>query len=154
MARSLRSLPLAFSIACGAPTDAAPAPVRASLGDAIARVEGQEIARAEVERLVTASGLSPERALQRLIEERLLVAHARERGYDALPAMQRELDRALVRALLAEELGVGTDPAQVEAQRTRLDALLEALGGRTQVRYDEAAISRAFSPKNDTDATP
>jgi hypothetical protein len=85
--------------------------------------------------------------LERLIAERLLVAHAERAGYGNLPSVQREAERALVRELLARELGPSTpDAARTATQTEQLSALLRQLAAQAHVEYREQAIARAFAP--------
>jgi hypothetical protein len=135
--------------ACDAPSQPVGAPP--PLGSALARVDGQLIERTEVEQLARSAGISPARALHHLVSERLLVAHALRAGYGGRAEVRRAEAQALVRALLARELGAGveSDPARVEGQRTQLERLLRELATRAHVHYDDAVIARVFDPENE-----
>jgi hypothetical protein len=141
------ALLLLLLTACDAPSQ--PARPRPPLGSALARVDGQPIERAEVEQLARSAGISPARALHDLVSERLLVAHALRAGYGERADVQRGEAQALVRALLARELGASMegDPARVEAQRAQLERLLHQLAAHTNVHYDDAVIARVFDPE-------
>jgi hypothetical protein len=125
---------LLLLVGCSAPAS------QPALGDALARVEGQPIQRAEVEALVAATGLAPRDALRALVSERLLVAHAR--AYASSAEVERGVEQALVQRLLALEVGEG----DVDTQRARLDSLLVRLRAETRVQYREETIGRVFAP--------
>ena len=111
----------------------------------VASVNGTAIQLTEVAELSRRTGLPPREALARLVAERLLVQYAEAEGYGEHRAVQQELTRARVRALLAQTVEAGTQPGDTEARRDKLAALLSELAGRSSPSYDEAAIARAFA---------
>jgi hypothetical protein len=127
---------LLLLLGCDAPPKREPAP----LGDALVRIDGETISPADVEQLVHATGITRERALRDLVSERLLVEHARP--YAEAPAVARGVERALVRALLAREIGDGG----VAEQQAQLEALLARLRASSKVEYREDVIQRTFEP--------
>jgi hypothetical protein len=124
---------------------AAPPSTSGVAAPVVAHIDGAAIGRAEVERLCALTGLSPRAALERLIAERLLVAHAAAQGYGELPAVERAVTQARVRALLASTIEARTGAGSVEEQKAKLAQLLSGLAQATKVTYDEAAIQRAFA---------
>ncbi len=136
---------LGLSVACGeSPGGSAPhADTGREQGAVVARVNGEAIALDEVRKVCAASGLSPEQALSRLVEERLLAQHAEARGYGDLAATRAALTRARVRALLEEQVERG---GHSDAERAeRLEQLLQTLRAQTRVVYDERAVREALS---------
>lgn len=129
-------------IACdGSAATVAPAPIR----DAVAQVDGDAIAREEVERLARATATTPQQALHALVRERLLVAHARRTGYGDSEAVRRAEAQAMVRVLLEQELGMESEPVRIEAQRAKLASLLARLSSKARVQFHEDTIARAFA---------
>lgn len=114
-------------------------------GVAVAHVNGDPISLSEVQQLCDATQLSPHKALERLVAERLLAQHAAARGYGALPEVKRAQQQASVRVLLAQELEGPGQPPQVEQRRGKLQRWLAALARQTRVTYDEATIGQAFA---------
>jgi hypothetical protein len=105
-------------------------------GLVVARVNGEAITAAEVERVVQLTGLTPREAVERLVGERLLVQHAEARGYGELAVVRRELERARVRALLQEVIERGRAPEDIPLEKVRARfeqkrAALEASGPTT-----------------------
>ena len=147
MASSLRAWLLVCLVAgCGdGSRDGAHEKPRGQLGSAAALVNGDAIELAEVERLSAATGLAPKLALARLVGERLLAQYAEQRGYAARPAVRRGVARAEVQALLAQEIEAHGRAEDVEQRRKQLAEWLDALARQTPIRYDEAAIRKAFA---------
>jgi len=136
---------LGLSVACGQDPDAAAphAGKAREQGAVVARVNGDAISLDEVREVCAASGLSPEDALARLVEERLLAQHAEARGYGELAETRAAVTRARVRALLEEQVERG---GQGDAERAqRLEQLLQKLRAQTQVVYDERTVHEALS---------
>ena len=145
--RSLRVMlgVLGLSVACGPDPDAAaPRADEARVqGMVVARVNGDAISLEEVRKVCAASGLAPEDALARLVEERLLAQHAEARGYGDLAETRAAVTRARVRALLEEQVERGD---RGDAERAhRLEQLLQKLRAQTEVVYDERAVREALA---------
>jgi hypothetical protein len=131
-------------VACG--DSARPAPSSRAVrdtGPVVARVNGDPIGLDEVRALCAAVKLSPEQALERLVEERLLAQHAEARGYGELAETRDAVVRAQVRALLEES--VDREVEGTQARRERLERLLQSLRSKTKVVYDENAVQKAMS---------
>lgn len=94
-------------------------------GEVVARVAGAPIGSEDVRTLVEATGLAPREALQRLEEAKLAEQYAQARGYGDTPQVEREVQRALVQALLAETVEREVRPATIplEAVRARFEAV-------------------------------
>jgi hypothetical protein len=131
----MRWLLLCCCLGCSTSPGAAPMPA-----DAAAQVAGQTISLAEVEALARSTGLAPRAALEALVRERLLVDHAR--AYARHASVQHGVEQALVRKLLADEVG----DAEPEVQRAALARLLARLTAEAHVAYREDAIQRTFAP--------
>ncbi len=111
-------------------------------GPVVARVNGDPIGLDEVRTVCASSGLSPEQALARLEDERLLAQYAEARGYGALVS-RLELERARARALL--EQAVDARAQGLDERRQELSRLLTELRGKTRVVFDENAVRQALS---------
>ena len=103
--------------------------------------------------MCAASGLSPELALNRLIDERVLAQYAEQRGYGELAETQSRAG-ACPRASAArrnrgsQDLRPGADSDTKQPLRgpqQRLEDLLKELRSKTKVVYDESAVSQALS---------
>lgn len=129
--------------ACGDGSQPAPTsrPVREA-GPVVARVNGDPIGLDEVRQVCAASSLSPEQALERLVEERLLAQHAEARGYGEFAETRNAVLRAQVRALLEES--VDREVEDTPGRRERLERLLQGLRSKTKVVYDEEAVQKAM----------
>jgi hypothetical protein len=137
----------------GQPSERAAQP--ASIGLAIAHVNGEAIGLSEVQRLCDATGLGPREALERLIAERLLSQHAAEQGYGQRATVEQGVQQARVRALLEREIETHPPPRErasepdaadaSAAARAKLDGLLRELAAKTPIHYDQAAIEQAFA---------
>jgi hypothetical protein len=114
-------------------------------GSAAALVNGDPIALSEVEALARATGVTPKRALEQLVAERLLAQHAEARGYAQSAAVERELERARVRAVLSAEIEAPNVPGDVAARERKLAALLATLRQQSAIEYREQAIGRALT---------
>ena len=121
-------------------------------GDVVATVDGHPITAGDVVRAVRVTGLSKERALERLVRQELLVLEARRRGYADAPSVRRIAEKAAVQALLARAVEEPVPPrpdlddeALVSARRERLDALLNELAQRIPVERRDDAIARALA---------
>ena len=130
------------------------AATRKDAGPVVARVNGEAIGLEEVRAVCAASGLSPELALARLVDERVLAQYAEQRGYGDLAETQTELARARVRALLGQTVEAPASRSESGSQTTQsaarepqqgLDDLLKQLRAKTKVVYDESAVRRAMS---------
>ncbi|MFT3922385.1 MAG: hypothetical protein QM778_07620 [Myxococcales bacterium] len=145
----MRGVALGLVLLCGACGESARQPATSGArpsgtgGPVVARVNGEVIGLDEVRAVCVASGLAPEVALQRLVDERLLAQYAEKRGYGELAATQQEVARARVRALL--EQGVETRAPDDEGRRKETARLLGELRDKTKVVYDEDAVRRTLS---------
>jgi hypothetical protein len=82
-------------------------------GAIAAKVNGDAIGTEEVQALAAAANLTPEAALKRLIEERLLAQYAEARGYGSWEVVRTETARARVRALLEEAVEKSVGPESI-----------------------------------------
>lgn len=112
--------------------------------DVVAEVNGDAIRLNEVKRVCEATGLAPEVALSRLIDQRLLAQYSEASGYGALATTVREVERARVRALLETVIEAQAGEA-VEARKQLLERFLRDLRDKTPVVYDEPAVQRALA---------
>lgn len=121
--------------------------VRPPTGPVVARVNGEAIALEEVRQVCAASGLTPEEALARLVDERVLAQYAEARGYGDLAETRSAVVRARVRALLEESVeGQGPGHEQTaELRGPRLESMIRDLRAKTKVVYDESAVNQALS---------
>jgi hypothetical protein len=109
----------------------------------VARVNGDVVTLRQVRELCRQTGVSPEAALARLVDELLLAQYAEARGYAELRTTRRELERARVRALL--EQAVEADGGASAPPGQRLEQLLTKLRRQTEVIWDEASVRAALS---------
>lgn len=112
----------------------------------VAVVDGAPIHRDEVVRLARAAGMTSERALAQLVDERLLEADAKRRGLEARPdvrlAPKRALAQLVLRDLEADVARAGVpDADRVVAQRAALEALIASSLAETEVRLVPEAIA-------------
>jgi len=136
-----RAIALAWALcACAPPAAPEPEGQGAEAG-VVARVDGAAIRVEELTRLAAARGLSPEAALERLIDERLLEAEAERRGLQQRADVRLAPKRALAQLVLRDVEASVPDPADPEATRAALDALFERLFATTQVRVVPEALA-------------
>jgi hypothetical protein len=102
-------------------------------GALVAKVDGASIGLDQVRELVD-RGLPPRVALQRLEEEQLLAREAARRGYGGSAALEQELKRALVQALLAQTVEL-VRAEDISAQEVRK-------------RFDEVASANRLAPES------
>jgi hypothetical protein len=102
-------------------------------GAVVAHVDGAAIGLDEVRELCARTGLTPRDALARLEDERLLAREAAARGYQHTASVSEEARRALVQALLAQEVEAGHGPADIALSEVR-------------ARFDAAAPRMHLSP--------
>jgi hypothetical protein len=88
-------------------------------GAVVARVDGAPIGLDEVRELCERTGLAPRAALERLVDERLLVRAALARGYQQSSQVAQEGQRAEVQALLAAEVERGNAPPEIPLAEAR-----------------------------------
>ncbi len=116
-------------------------------GGVVAKVNDEPIGLEEVRQLRDASGLAPEEALSRLIDERLLAQHAAALGFGDLPKTLREVERARARTVLVDALE-GDESEGNQLRQERLQKLLKDLRNKTQVVYDEAKVREALADES------
>ncbi len=132
---------VAMSVACDGRSETASehSVGRGPGGAVVARVDGEPIGLSEVAKVCEETGLTPEEALSRLIDERLLAQYAASRGFGELRATAREVERARARAVLID--AVENDPNDsVERRREKLNHLLSELRSKTKVVLDEERV--------------
>jgi hypothetical protein len=128
MIRAVVVLTVFVAAGCGSdrdPTVAGSAEVRdrpgaVDPGQVVATVDGQPISARDVESLLAEAdaGLTPRAALDALVEQQLLAAEARRRGFASSADVAAERDRALARALLEQRVSrIGID--ELDQQRLR-----------------------------------
>jgi hypothetical protein len=113
--------------------------------EAVAQVNGEPVSVADVAAHAGATGLSPKEALAQIVADRLLIQHAEAGGYGALPAVERAVTQARVRALLADEIERTVPADDVQGRARRLDALLAEIARRTPVRFVDAGVQVALT---------
>ncbi|UJR79500.1 peptidylprolyl isomerase [Sandaracinus amylolyticus] len=93
-------------------------------GTIVSTVDGAPITLAEVEEVARETGLSPQDALRRLQEERVLAAHAEAAGLGDDHEVQDAVRRASVQALLEARVEAEITPASIPAEQVaeRMDA--------------------------------
>lgn len=117
---------LCLGLALAASTALARPPARPDPGEAVARVDGQVLTRAEIETRINGQipavrrkfrSLEARREfVERQIDLELLAAEARRRGLDADAEVRRVVTQALAQRLLElEEGGAAPDEAEIEA---------------------------------------
>ena len=108
--------------ACGREEASGPVAARnaRAVTDIVARVGGSPIAAADVAARMTAEGLDAGTALDRLIEDELLLQEATRRGITADREQQRAAERVMVRAML-HDLEKDLTPQSVPAEEVRAD---------------------------------
>lgn len=145
----------ALLVACGSNTtdgsEAARYRADRARGAVVATVDDAQIGVDDVADVVRGTGLAPQKALERLVSEQLLFAHAERRGYGRDKALERELKRARARALLAEVIEREIAPESIPEKD--VEARFEALKG-TLAQKETRKVSRLAwrRPSQEVDA--
>lgn len=96
---------------------------RQVIQNVVARVGERAIGASDVRARMAAEGLDAEGALQQLIDEELLLAEARRRGFSVDRPTERALERQMVRAML-RDLEAENTPASITVEELREDFAL------------------------------